>query len=60
MKEKCKELGKKLKKLLCILLIAALVCGCSYMVYAHRRVIRAAIKGEPMSKAPHQHCRGKL
>ena len=39
---------KTIAKLAC----AALVVGCCY---THRRVIMAAIKGEPMPKAPEWH-----
>ena len=43
------------KKTWLAVLIAVLVCLCTCLVYIHRRVIRAAIKGEPMPECPHWH-----
>lgn len=56
MKEKFQKFLKKLLKCLLTLLVIALVCFCTYMVYVHRNVIRAAIKGEPMPEATKGHC----
>lgn len=53
MKEKLQKLLKKLKKVLICALITALLGCCMYLVYVHRRVIKAALKGEPMPKCPH-------
>jgi len=44
---------KSRKKTWLAILIAVLVCVCTCLVYIHRRVIRAAIKGEPMPECPH-------
>ena len=50
---KKKEFKKKLKKLAAKVCLIMLGCGCGYLLYVHRRVIRAAIKGEDMPKCPH-------
>ncbi len=39
------------KALLCCVLLACL-CGFGWMVWLHRRVIKAMITGEPMPEAP--------
>ena len=37
--------------------LAALCCGwVAYMVFVHRNVIKAAIKGEPLPAAPKGKC----
>ncbi len=54
---------KKIKKLLLALLLVAAAACLTYMVYVHRRVIRAILKGEPVPACPPQHhkgcCRGQ-
>ena len=45
-------------------LVTALCCALTYMVFVHRRVIRAAIKGEPLPEPPagkccHKFCKKK-
>ncbi|MCR5826452.1 MAG: hypothetical protein K6G54_07785 [Oscillospiraceae bacterium] len=54
-----KELLKKL--LLCCVLLACL-CGFGYLVWVHRRVIKAMLTGEPMPEVPencpaHRFCK---
>ena len=56
LKEKLDEFEKKLGKLLLRLLLIALVCGLSYLVYVHRKAIRALIKGEPLPQMPKERC----
>ena len=56
MKEKFQKFLKKLLKCLLTLLVIALVCCCTYMIYVHRNVIRAAIKGEALPEAPEKCC----
>ena len=64
MKEKLENAWMKVGKFLFWALVTAL-CGClTYMVYVHRRVIVAAIKGEPLPEPPagahcHKFCRKK-
>ena len=48
MKEKLKNAWMKVGKFLLWALLAALCCFVTYMVSVHRKLIIAAIKGEPM------------
>ena len=49
--------GKRfMKKVLKYIILLLLVCCCTYLVYKHRRVIRAWLKGEKMHEAPDGHC----
>ena len=49
MKKKKKSL---VKKILCRLIVEAIVVGVFAMVYLHRNLIMAAIKGEELPRAP--------
>ena len=49
MKNKKKSL---VKKILCRLIVEAIVGGIFAMVYLHRNLIMAAIKGEELPRAP--------
>ena len=42
----------KVKKILPIIAIILAVCGCLCMLYVHRRIIIAAIKGEKLPESP--------
>ena len=56
LKEKMEEAWMKVGKILLCVLAAAL-CGClTYFVFVHRNVIKAAMKGEPLPKAPGGKC----
>ena len=56
MKEKLEKAWMKVGKFLFWALVATL-CGClTYMVFAHRKVIIAAIKGEPLPERPDGKC----
>ncbi len=58
MREKLELAWMKVGKFLLWALITALCCCLTYMVFVHRRVIRAAIKGEPLPEPPaDKHCR---
>ena len=43
------------KKTWLTVIIAVLVCICTCLAFIHRRVIRAAIKGEELPERPHWH-----
>ena len=56
MKEKLEKTWMKVGKFLFWALMAVL-CGCvSYMVFVHRKVIIAAIKGEALPECPDSKC----
>ena len=56
LKEKMAEAWMKVGKILLWTLVA-LCCGwVTYMVFVHRNVIKAAIKGEPLPAAPKGKC----
>ncbi len=57
MKEKLEKAWMKVGKFLFWALITALCLCVSYMVFVHRRVIIAAIKGEPLPERPDGKCR---
>ena len=44
------------KKILKTIIIILLIIFCTYMVYVHRRAIRAWLKGEAIPKAPEGFC----
>jgi len=44
---------KKILKIMLILTILGCIC---YMLYVHRRVIKAIITGEELPEAPAGHC----
>lgn len=44
---------REYKKLIIWILAVLFVCCVTVWVYIHRRVIRAAVKGEPMPACPH-------
>ena len=48
-----RSMKKSQKKLIFWLIIGVLIACCSVFCYIHRRVIRAAIKKEPMPACPH-------
>ncbi len=41
------------KKTWVIVILAVAACLCAVWTFIHRRVIRAAVKGEPMPECPH-------
>ena len=45
-----------MKKALKMIIIILLVVCCTYMVYVHRRAIRAWLKGEVLPKVPEGFC----
>ncbi len=49
---------EKMKKILKVIIFMLLIVCCTYMVYVHRRVIRAWLKGEALPKVPEGHCHG--
>ena len=49
---------EKMKKALKMIIIILLVVCCTYMVYVHRRAIRAWLKGEVLPKVPEGCCHG--
>ena len=56
LKEKMEEAWMKVGKFL-LWTLAALCCAClTYMVYVHRDVIKAAVKGEPLPKGKGKCC----
>ena len=56
MKEKLEKAWLKVGKFLFWAIVAAF-CGClAYLVFVHRRVIIAAIKGEPLPACPDDKC----
>ena len=64
MREKLEKAWMKVGKFLLRALLAALCCGLVYLVFVHRRVIRAAIKGQPLPEPPegapcHRCCKTK-
>ncbi len=56
MKEKLKKAWMKVGKFLFWALATALCCCLTYMVFVHRKVIIAAIKGEPLPKRKDGKC----
>ena len=64
MREKLEKAWMKVGKFIFWALVTALCCWLTYMVFVHRRVIRAAIKGEPLPEPPtgkccHKFCKKK-
>ena len=64
MKEKLEKAWMKVGKFLFWALVTALCCCLTYMVFVHRHVIIAAIKGEPLPEPPagkccHKFCKKK-
>jgi hypothetical protein len=64
MREKLEKVWMKVGKFLFWAFVTALCCCLTYMVFVHRKVIRAAIKGEPLPEAPtgkccHKFCKKK-
>lgn len=47
------------KKTWVYILLAVIAALIACFAYIHRRVIRAAIKGEELPPSPHKHCCGK-
>lgn len=60
MKEKLEKAWMKLGKFLFRALVTALCCWLTYMVFVHRKVIIAAIKGEPLPERPEGKCRPRF
>ncbi len=56
MREKLKKAWLKVGKFLFWALMTALCVCTTYMVFVHRRVIRAALKGEPLPERPGGNC----
>ena len=54
-KEKMEKAWMKVGKFLFWALVTAFCCCLAYMVFVHRRVIIAAIKGEPLPEPPAWH-----
>ena len=64
MREKLEKAWMKVGKFLLWTLITAFCCCLTYMVFVHRGVIIAAIKGEPLPEPPegkycHSFCKKK-
>lgn len=64
MKEKLEKAWMKVGKFLFWALVTALCCGLTYLVFVHRRVIVAALKGEALPAPPaggccHSFCKKK-
>ena len=56
LKEKLEEAWMKVGKFL-LWALAAVLCACAtYLVFVHRKEIRAFIKGEPLPAAPKGKC----
>ena len=51
MKEKAAKFWEKAKKIILKVLLVLCLAFVTYMVYLHRRVIRAYIKGEPIPES---------
>ena len=60
MREKLEKAWMKVGKFLLWALVTALCCCLTYMVFAHRKVIIAAIKGEPLPERPEGKCYPKF
>ena len=60
MKEKLEKAWMKVGKFIFWALVTVLCACVTYMVFVHRRVIRAAIKGEPLPERPDGKCCPKL
>ena len=56
MRERLEKAWMKVGKFIFCVFVTALCCWLTYMVFVHRRVIRAAIKGEPLPEAPIGKC----
>ena len=56
MREKWEKAWMKVGKFLFWALVTALCCCLTYLVFVHRHLIIAAIKGEPLPAAPKGHC----
>lgn len=56
MREKLEKAWMKVGKFMFWALVTALCCWLTYMVFVHRRVIRAAIKREPQPEALSGNC----
>jgi hypothetical protein len=64
MREKLEKAWMKVGKFIFWALVTALCCCLTYMVFAHRKANRAAIKGEPLpepstGKCCHNFCKKK-
>ena len=56
-KEKLAQAWLKVGKILLWALLAALCGGLCYMLFVHRKVIAAAIKGEPLPEGKRAVCK---
>lgn len=56
MREKLEKAWMKVGRFLFWALVTALCCGLTYMVFVHRKVIIAAIKGEALPERPEGKC----
>ena len=56
MREKLEKAWMKVGRFLFWALVTALCCGLTYMVFVHRKVIIAAIKGEALPERPEGQC----
>ena len=64
MREKLEKAWMKVGKFLFWALVTALCCCLTYLVFVHRHLIIAAIKGEPLPEIPegapcHRFCKSK-
>ena len=64
MRKKLEKAWMKVGKFLLWALLAALCCCLTYLVFVHRHLIVAALKGEPLPKSPkgapcHRFCKTK-
>ena len=57
MKKKYSELYRKVRSITVVAVMSLLICCLTALAYSNRRVIRAVIKGEPLSKKPREHQR---
>ena len=57
MKKKFRELYRKVRSITVVAVMSLLICCLTALSYSNRRVIRAVIKGEPLSKKPREHQR---
>ena len=56
MREKLEKAWMKVGRFLFWALVTALCCGLTYMVFVHRKVIIAALKGEALPERPEGKC----
>ena len=55
MKKNLRKLQQKIRKLMLLAVLGLLACGLTAFAFTHRRVIRAALKGEKLPEPPKGH-----